>query len=72
MQPFDVSFSGPLKSAYSRECELFMRNHLYEKIRVKDIPSLFNTAYQKVSAIAKAMSGFSQTLVYPLNPDAFS
>jgi hypothetical protein len=58
IQPLDVYFLGPLKPAYNRECVLIKRIHLHEAIRIKDIPSLFNASYQKITAIAKYMSGF--------------
>jgi hypothetical protein len=44
---------GPLKPAYNRECELFMRIHLYETICTEDISSLLNTAYKQIAAIEK-------------------
>jgi hypothetical protein len=47
MQPLYVYFLGPLKPAYSRECGLFKRIHLHEAIHIKEIPSLYNTSYQK-------------------------
>ncbi|XP_074030793.1 tigger transposable element-derived protein 6 isoform X2 [Leptinotarsa decemlineata] len=36
MQPLDVSFFGPLKMAYKKECDLFLKSHLAEKITPYD------------------------------------
>jgi hypothetical protein len=55
--PLDVSFFGPLKSAYNRKCGLFMVSHVHEKIRTEDISSLLNTAYQKIAIMGEAASG---------------
>lgn len=31
MQPLEVKFYSPLKTAYHRECDLFMKNHPFDK-----------------------------------------
>lgn len=72
LQPLDVAFYGPLKSAYNRECGLFMRNHPYQRICREDVPCLFNAAYTKVAGVDKAVSGFSKPGIFPVNPDVFT
>jgi hypothetical protein len=49
-----------------------VRSHPYETIHTEEIPSLLNTAYKQISVIAKAVSKFAKTGIYPLNPDVFS
>lgn len=71
MQPLDVTFYGPLKSAYSRECDLFMKMHPYEKIAHDHLASIFNKAYTRVATMEKAVKGFEVTGIYPLNPHIF-
>lgn len=72
MQPLDVTFYGPLKSAYHRECDLYMTNHPYEKITHDVLASIFNKAYMKVASMDKAVKGFETTGIFPLNPDIFT
>lgn len=72
LQPLDVVFFGPLKKAYNRECDLFMKSHPTERITVYKIAELFNKAYTNVATLAKGISGFSSTGIYPLNSHIFS
>jgi hypothetical protein len=39
---------------------------------MEEIPSLLNTACKQIAAIAKAVSEFVKTNIYPLNPDVFN
>ncbi|CAH2097657.1 unnamed protein product [Euphydryas editha] len=71
MQPLDVTFYGPLKSAYSRECDLFMKMHPFEKITHDHLAPIFNKAYTRVATMEKAVKGFEVTGIYPLNPHIF-
>ncbi|XP_039288428.1 uncharacterized protein LOC120352360 isoform X2 [Nilaparvata lugens] len=72
LQPLDVVFYSPLKAAYRRECDLFMKSRNLVKITPYDISELFNKAYSKVATIAKATSGFEVTGIHPLNPGIFT
>lgn len=72
MQPLDVTFFGPLKAAYRRECDIFMKNNAMVKITPYDLSEIFNKAYSNVASIQKCVSGFSATGIYPLNPDKFN
>jgi hypothetical protein len=49
-----------------------MGSHQYETIRMGEIPSLLNIAYKQIATIAKAVSEFAKTDIYPLNSDMFS
>lgn len=71
MQPLDVTFYGPLKSGYNRECDLYMKMHPFEKITDYHLASIFNKAYTRVATMEKATKGFQVTGIYPLNPHIF-
>ncbi|KAJ8979708.1 hypothetical protein NQ317_015532 [Molorchus minor] len=71
MQPLDVTFYGPLKAAYNRECDLYMKNHPYEKITHDVLASIFNKAYLRVASMDKAVKGFEVTGIHPINPNVF-
>ncbi|XP_069671644.1 uncharacterized protein [Periplaneta americana] len=71
VQPLDVTFFGPLKKAYSQECDLFMKSNFQKMIRPDNIAGLFNKAYSNVATIAKAVSGFRASGIYPLDPNIF-
>lgn len=72
MQPLDVTFFGPFKAAYRRECDLFMKSRLAEKITPYDVASLVKKAYSSVASVSKGEAGFKATGIFPLNPDVFS
>ncbi|KAJ8983067.1 hypothetical protein NQ317_007109 [Molorchus minor] len=70
MQPLDLTFFGPLKSAYNQECDLFLRSH--ERITTYDLAEIFNKAFIKVGTMEKAISGFRSAGIYPFQPDKFT
>jgi hypothetical protein len=39
---------------------------------MEEVPSILNTAYKQIDAIAKAVAEFAKTGIYLLNPDMFS
>lgn len=67
MQPLDVTFYGPLRVAYKKEFNCFMKSHIVEKIAPYDVSSLFNKAYLNVASIGKGESGFRSTGIFPMN-----
>ncbi|XP_046684553.1 uncharacterized protein LOC124370309 [Homalodisca vitripennis] len=71
IQPLDVSFYAPLKSAFKKKCDKFMRANVYQKITPYDIAHIFNQAYMNVATIEKAISGFESTGIHPVNRDKF-
>lgn len=72
LQPLDVTFFGPLKKAYNRECDVFMKvNHL-KIIRPDDFAALFCKAYSSVATVAKGISGFKSTGICPLDVGIFT
>lgn len=72
MQPLDVSFFGPFKAAYKRECDAFLKSHLAEKITPYEVASLVRRAFNNVASISKGESGFRSTGIFPLNPEIFT
>ncbi|XP_018304461.1 uncharacterized protein, partial [Mycetomoellerius zeteki] len=71
MQPLDVSFFGPLKRAYYREANLFIKSKNLTKIQSSDLPELFGKAYNRIASIDKAVNGFKATGIYPIDPCVF-
>jgi hypothetical protein len=73
LQPLDVTFFGPLKKANHRECDIFMKVKAQRVIRPDDFAAFFDNAYFSVATtIAKGISGFKATGIYPLNPNVFT
>lgn len=72
LQPLDVTFFGPLKKAYYRECDLHMKSHNLVKLTPYDVAALFQKAYSRVAAIDKGISGFKTTGIFPINANIFS
>lgn len=72
MQPLDVSFFGPLKTAYSSECNDFLTAKPGETIAVEHVPGLYYKAYAKVATLNNAIKGFEATGTVPLNSQLFT
>ena len=72
IQPLDVTFFGPLKTAYNAECDKYMINHVGKRITMYEIAELFAGAYVRTASMNKAVSGFASTGIWPFNPDVFS
>lgn len=45
MQPLDVAFYSPIKTAFRRQCDLFMKSHALQRITPYDVASIFNKSY---------------------------
>lgn len=72
LQPLDLTFFGPLKTSFNRECDLFLKAHPHEKITMYDLASLFNKSYTKVATMDKGLLGFNSAGIIPLNTDKFT
>lgn len=71
LQPLDLTFFGPLKNAFYRECNFFLNTNSYEKITEYNLAELLNKAFIKVATMEKGISGFSLAGIWPFNPDKF-
>lgn len=71
MQPLDVSFYGPLKTAYSQACSDFLTSHPGQTIGLKDIAKLFGIAFARTATYNNAIKGFQATGVEPFNSQIF-
>ncbi|XP_074041347.1 uncharacterized protein [Leptinotarsa decemlineata] len=71
MQPLDVAFYGPLKAAFRKGCDLFMKSNALQKIAPYDVASLFNKAYCDTATIKEGVSGFKASGIVPINPSIF-
>ncbi|XP_043470546.1 MFS-type transporter clz9-like isoform X1 [Leptopilina heterotoma] len=72
LQPLDVTFFGPLKTAYDRECDLYLKSRNLIKITPYEIAGLFNKAYSRIASLDKGVSGFKTTGIFPIDPSVFS
>ena len=72
MQPLDIGFFGPLKRAYSSECDNWMVSNPGKVITEMQVAGLFNAAYSKVANIEKAQNSFRKAGIFPYAPDQFS
>lgn len=72
LQPLDVSFYFALKTAYNTECSSYLKSHVGERITTNEIAEIFNNAYGRVATPEKAIKGFKETGIFPLNADLFT
>lgn len=72
LQPLDLTFFGPLKNAFNRECDLFLKSNPHEKITMYDLSSLFNKSNCRVDTMEKGISGFKAAGIFPFNPNKFN
>ena len=74
LQPLDICFYGPLKEAFNKECELFLKvnSNRQTKITPYDLAAIFNRAYIRVATFEKAVNGFQSAGICPLNPNKFT
>jgi hypothetical protein len=65
-------FYGPLKAAFNRKCDLYLKRCSHEKITHYELAELFNKAYLKAATMEKGISGFKAAGVFPLNAENFT
>lgn len=58
MQPLDLTYFGPLKTAYNKECDLYMASNVGRKITQYEIVQLFTKSFDRISNTEKAAKGF--------------
>lgn len=72
LQPLDVAFFGPLKTAYSREADNYMVTNPGKTINQFTVASLFGRAYNRLNSSEKAANGFAAAGIWPFNPNIFN
>ena len=71
-QPLDISVFGPLKTAYYKRCDDWMKSNPGKRISQYEVSTLFGDAYCFVASVAKCVSGFKSAGIFPLNSGIFT
>ena len=71
LQPLDVVFFGPLKTAYSVECYNWIAGHPGRPITHYQVAGLFRAAYNRVGNLERPIAAFKATGIYPFRPTIF-
>jgi hypothetical protein len=72
LQPLDKAFFGPLKTAFSSECDKWMVTNPGKIITLRQMSPLFHKAYSRVASIDICEKAFASTGLFPYNPDLFT
>jgi hypothetical protein len=72
MQPLDLVFYGPLKTAYNRQADNWMISNPGKRITDYEVAEIFGTAYSRVANIDKGISGFKASGIFPFDSEKFS
>lgn len=72
LQPLDLTFFGPLKNAFYRECDFHLTSSGHTKIQEYDVAELLNKSFVKAASISNAVSGFRVSGIHPFHPEKFS
>jgi hypothetical protein len=72
LQPLALTFYGPLKAAFNRECDVYLKRYAHEKITHYGLAERFNKAYLKATSMENGISGYKAAGVFPLNPEKFT
>ena len=66
-QPLDVGVFGPFKTMYSRECQLYLKNHPGIAITKYEVAELTSKPYVKALTAENLISAFRKTGIYPFD-----
>jgi hypothetical protein len=69
LQPLDVGCFGPLKTAFSKQNQDLIRNHIFHITKV-DFLATFYTAFLATFTQNNIKAGFRSSGLYPCNPEA--
>ena len=72
LQPLDLTFFGPLKTSYYKECDNFMTSNPGRRITQFEVAMIFGKAYIKCCTMEKAINGFKKAGITPFDPDVIS
>lgn len=70
MQPLDLTFHGPLKTAYNRECKTHI-TILGWKLQHLILLVFSSKAFNRCSCIDKAINGFKSGEIFPVDQEKF-
>jgi hypothetical protein len=69
LQPLDVGCFGPLKTAFSKQNQDLIRNHIFH-VRKVDFLATFHTAFQASFTQQNIKAGFKGSGLHPFDPEA--
>lgn len=69
LQPLDVGCFGPLKTAFSKQNQSLIRNHIFH-VRKEDFLATFQTAFLAAFTTINIQAGFRGSGIHPFNPEA--
>jgi len=72
LQPLDVTFFKSLKANYNAAADSFLMSNPGKRITFFDMADLFGKAYCKSASVEKAVRGFENTGIWPLDEAKFS
>lgn len=72
LQPLDISYMGPLKTAFSKEVESFLKCNPGRVVTLNEISRLFGSAFMKTSNASLGVNGFRKAGIFPLNRFIFN
>ena len=69
LQPLDVGCFGPLKTAFSKQNQNLIRNHIFH-VKKEDFLATFQTAFLATFTRTNIQAGFRGSGIHPFNPEA--
>ncbi|XP_053392934.1 uncharacterized protein LOC128555225 [Mercenaria mercenaria] len=69
LQPCDVGFFSPMKSAWKKNLKHWQLENIGETLTKRQFPAVFKSAWETVSTLENAAHGFRRSGLYPLDPN---